>query len=312
MAEEYQSKRDKAIQKKAKESAHGAVNPLEKQARGIQMDQTAYQAPEFTRHPASVTVKAGARIRLFVSCSGVPTPQVRWRHNGSLVDGANGNMLVIPNARASHAGTYTAEAYNIAGIVTSRMVTVTVKAKDAEKDASVSLTPEQIEVVHGTEFAFLAQLKNCDGLKVTYQWYKDGKRIKDATSPILRISSAKQKYVGTYHVKVGTPEGPIESNRGKLVLKSLPLPVAPGKTDAADSPVSAADPVVAEDFFLAEDASLTEDTATKPAISGRDKILRKKRRVLEQMLEKTARTMTKPSARVYGFDKTKKTTRKAG
>jgi len=76
-------------------------------------------APAFTVQPQAETVVGGTTVVFSVAVSGAPTPSLQWKLNGAPVSGATGTRLVVSNATAANAGTYTCAASNSAGTATS-------------------------------------------------------------------------------------------------------------------------------------------------------------------------------------------------
>lgn len=151
--------------------------------------------PTITTQPASQTVAADATITLSVAVLANPAPTYQWRKNGTLVPGANGSTLTIPNAQAGDAGSYTVVVTNLAGLVTSAPAVVTVDA------AALGLTshPASQYVASGAT-ATLAVSANGSGL--TYQWQKDGAPLPGATSPTLALRNAGAATMGFYRAEV--------------------------------------------------------------------------------------------------------------
>lgn len=82
-------------------------------------------APAFTAHPQSATVAAGSTAILSVESSG-DLLRYQWRRNGTALPGATAAILRLPNVTPADAGTYTADAINLAGTVTSTPAILTV------------------------------------------------------------------------------------------------------------------------------------------------------------------------------------------
>jgi len=85
-------------------------------------------APNIIAQPADVTVTAGETATLTVGATGIPDPVYQWLQNGTNAPNpsANGATLVIPNAQAGDAATYSVTVSNSAGVVTSSTATLTV------------------------------------------------------------------------------------------------------------------------------------------------------------------------------------------
>jgi hypothetical protein len=151
--------------------------------------------PTITTQPASQTVAAGATVTLSVAVLANPAPTYQWRKNGTLVPGATGSTLTIPNAQAGDAGSYTVVISNLAGLVTSSPAVVTVDA------ARLGLTAHPVsQYVAAGATATLAVAANGSGL--TYQWQKDGAPLPGATSPTLVLRDAGAATMGFYRAEV--------------------------------------------------------------------------------------------------------------
>jgi hypothetical protein len=204
-------------------------------SRGLSMDDTAFRAPKITRQPAGLSFRPGGKVRLSVGASGLPQPKYRWFHNGAPVDGANGPVLVIPNARHSAAGTYSVEAFNMAGADMSRAVAVSLLPSEEEDLSSVDarIIPGKISVAPGVPFRFQIALTPEPKQEAQYQWFKDGNKIKGANGPTIHIGQAKEKYIGKYQAVVKIGSAVIETDIAELEF------VSPAQSIATPPPVSA-------------------------------------------------------------------------
>ena len=81
-------------------------------------------APVITRDPASVTINLGSSLILSVAATGSPAPTYQWQFNGASIPGANAATLVLTDAIAAQAGTYTVVVTNSGGTATSKSATV--------------------------------------------------------------------------------------------------------------------------------------------------------------------------------------------
>jgi hypothetical protein len=77
------------------------------------------QAPVITSQPQSTNVIAGNSATFAVSAIGVPTPEYRWRKNGTNIAGATNSSYSITSVATNDAGTYSVVVTNSAGSVTS-------------------------------------------------------------------------------------------------------------------------------------------------------------------------------------------------
>lgn len=84
-------------------------------------------APVATSQPASQTVPAGAQVTLSFGVRGTAPITYEWTRNGSVINGANGQRLVLEDVQPGTA-TYRVTASNAFGSITSDPATVTVTA----------------------------------------------------------------------------------------------------------------------------------------------------------------------------------------
>jgi pectate lyase len=84
--------------------------------------------PTITTQPASQTKNVGDGVTFTVVASGTAPFQYQWQKNGSDIAGANGPSLTLSNLQLSHAGDYSVEVSNDAGVATSDPASLTVSA----------------------------------------------------------------------------------------------------------------------------------------------------------------------------------------
>jgi PKD repeat protein len=99
-------------------------------------------APNILTNPVSMTVTAGTVATFSVVATGIPDPSYQWLLNGTNVINvtANNATLVISNALAGDAGTYSVIVSNIAGTLTSSNATLTVVGTAATASFTASPT----------------------------------------------------------------------------------------------------------------------------------------------------------------------------
>lgn len=86
------------------------------------------QLPAFTAQPGAQTVATGNTVVFSAAANGAPTPTFQWQRNGTPITGATSATLVVKQAGAADAGTYTCVATNIVGAVPSNAATLTLFA----------------------------------------------------------------------------------------------------------------------------------------------------------------------------------------
>ncbi len=95
-------------------------------------------APVFTQQPLAQTIAAGDSLILTANATGANRYQ--WRLNGNELPGETNASLLIRNATAAHAGTYTVVAVNPNGSATSNPAAVAVNNAGAGKGRLVNLS----------------------------------------------------------------------------------------------------------------------------------------------------------------------------
>ena len=83
-------------------------------------------AASILAQPATQSVASGSTVVFSVAASGAPAPSYQWRKDGVNISGATGPILIVPNATAAQAGSYSVAVTNSAGNVTSTAASLTV------------------------------------------------------------------------------------------------------------------------------------------------------------------------------------------
>ena len=76
--------------------------------------------------PATQSVASGSTVVFNIAASGTPAPSYQWRKDGVNISGATGPILIVPNATAAQAGSYSVAVTNSAGTVTSTAASLAV------------------------------------------------------------------------------------------------------------------------------------------------------------------------------------------
>ena len=87
---------------------------------------TVAYAPVITSLPTNVTVFVGRTAAIHVTACGVPPLRYQWSFNGTNLDGATGEWLVLTNIQFAGAGDYSVVVSNFADTATSSNVVLTV------------------------------------------------------------------------------------------------------------------------------------------------------------------------------------------
>ncbi len=97
--------------------------------------------PCITTQPAPQTTDRGDTVMLDVACAGSPPLKYQWRKDGSLITGAGGPSLVLPNVTASDSGTYSVTVTNVVGAAVSSDAILTVRDRPVP---SLTITPSLV------------------------------------------------------------------------------------------------------------------------------------------------------------------------
>lgn len=176
-------------------------------------------APSFAAQPQSTSVLTGGSLTLTASATGTPTPTYQWSKNGVAISGATSATLVISNAQASDAGTYTVAASNSASptpvVSTAAVVTVTPPATQGTAPAFVQ-SPLSQTVLAGATVAFNVTATGSPA--PTFQWRKDGVNIAGATKSSLILTGVTAANAGSYTVVASNGVANTTSAGGTLAL----------------------------------------------------------------------------------------------
>ncbi|MBL9167790.1 MAG: hypothetical protein JNN07_08615 [Verrucomicrobiales bacterium] len=173
------------------------------------------KAPEVAGEMVPVTVFAGTKVQVSSVICGSPSFSYQWyRSNGSLVAGANGAALVIPNAQVSDSGDYFVRVSNDYGTVDSELVTVTVEPASLPllEPLAASLTRYA-----GTKAVLAVTASGTPPF--TYQWQRNNADIPGATSARLTLDELTTAAAGDYRVIVKNPVGDTASSVSVLTVK---------------------------------------------------------------------------------------------
>lgn len=167
-------------------------------------------------------VPVGANVTMAGTVSGVPTPALQWRKNGTNLIGATSVSYFIVNAQASDSATYSLVASNSAGSVTNSM-TLTVSSGDVAPNIT---GPVDQTVVQSSNAMFSASVS---GLPIpTLQWRVNGTDISGATSSTLTVSNAQHSQNGfTYSLVASNNAGAVTNSAVLYVLVPVTISQQP-------------------------------------------------------------------------------------
>jgi len=174
-------------------------------------------APAISAQPVSITVTSGQNASFSVTASGSATLSYQWYKDGSALSGATSASLSLSAVTSANAGSYTVKVTNSGGNITSSAATLTVNA--AAVAPSISTQPTSLTVTSGQAASF--SVVAAGTAPFTYQWYKDGAQVINATSATLSLGNVSSGNAGSYTVKVTNSAGNITSAAATLTVNAL-------------------------------------------------------------------------------------------
>ncbi|HTR40081.1 MAG TPA: pectinesterase family protein [Pseudomonadales bacterium] len=163
--------------------------------------------------PANQTVVQTSNAVFSASVSGLPVPTLQWQVNGIDIPGATGSSLTLSNVIYSQNGfIYSLIANNSAGIATNSATLFVLVPP------SISQQPTNVSVVINSPATFNISARGVPG--VSYQWYKNGNPIPNATAASYTISRAQRNDSGNYSVVVSNSVGTVTSSNALLTVLS--------------------------------------------------------------------------------------------
>jgi len=179
--------------------------------------------PVLTSEPLDRVVPLGGRLELsaMATAAGGGSVSYQWRFNRAVLAGATNRTLVIAAVQSAHAGSYQVLAFNAAGAVTSREATVRL-------DLPITITqqPATQRVLSGAS-ALLTVVATSGNPPLSYQWYRNGRRLPSATEAFLAFSRVQEADQGIYVVRLADAVRTLDSAPAEVRLLAAPEMSAP-------------------------------------------------------------------------------------
>ena len=183
---------------------------------------------------ANQAAPVGSDVTLTATVSGIPTPALQWRKNGTNLVGATSASYFIANAQATDSGTYSLVASNAAGSVTNS-ATLTVSAANV---APVIVGPTDQTVVQSSNATFTTSVS---GLPLpTLQWRLSGADLPGQTNSSLTVSNVQYSQNGHEYSVVASNVAGLATNSATLFVL-VPAAISQQPTNlsvVAGSPVT--------------------------------------------------------------------------
>jgi len=166
--------------------------------------------------PESVTVSAGNPAVFNASIIGSAPLLIQWYQNGLLLPGANVTQLVISNAQAFNAGSYSFTVSNYLGTAISPPGSLMVLPA---KPVFV-VQPASTAALAGSNVTFTCQTKGtADNLyPTTYAWYFQNANLAGQTGPQLMLPAISAANGGAYYVVATNAYGSATSAVAELTV----------------------------------------------------------------------------------------------
>jgi hypothetical protein len=162
-----------------------------------------------TNQPAQQVVSLGGTATFSVGADGFPAPNYQWTFKGNYLTNQTGTSLVVSDVNTIKLGDYAAIAWNSFSAATSSVAKLLMYPS--------IYTPFAGETAIWGKPATLFVVALGSG-PLTYQWYKDGTAITDATNSTLDFASVQVSDGGFYSVVVSSPLGSVTNTAAQLVV----------------------------------------------------------------------------------------------
>lgn len=199
--------------------------------------------------PESFRGIAGSSYSLKVAVQGTSGSYTyQWYKDGTALAGETSSTLNFSALAESDAGNYTVVVSDGTSSVTSDTATVTVmpRLQISAQPASLSLTEGD-----GGELSVSASGYG----ELSYQWFKNGSAITNATASSIRFDKITSNDAGSYYVVVYDDNGSVMSNTANITVTAKPTQPVTKPTETATTEAATTQPATKP----------TETAATEPA-----------------------------------------------
>jgi len=166
--------------------------------------------PIITLQPHSVTNNAGGNAVFSVSATGTTLVNYQWTLNGTNLAGATSSMLTITNVAQGDLGSYAVAVSDALGTAISSNAVLSMYP-------NIHVPFSGAVTYWGKDSTFAVQAWGTGPL--SYQWFKDGIAILDATNQTLTLLSIQVTNAGFYSVVVSSALGSVTNAPGQVVVE---------------------------------------------------------------------------------------------
>jgi Leucine-rich repeat (LRR) protein len=171
--------------------------------------------PTITGQPADLTVIENQDAIFSVIATGTAPLSYQWWFSGTDIGGANFSTYVRTNAQAADAGPYSVVISNVAGVVTSAVVSLSVNIPPG-----ILIPPQSQTVLQNQDATFFVVAKGTSPR--SYQWRFNGANIAGATASMYVRSGAQTIDAGGYSVVITNVAGTATSAVATLTVNVPP------------------------------------------------------------------------------------------
>lgn len=207
--------------------------------------------------PESFRGIAGSSYSLKVAVQGTSGSYTyQWYKDGTALAGETSSTLNFSALAESDAGNYTVVVSDGTSSVTSDTATVTVmpRLEISAQPASLSLTEGD-----GGELSVTASGYG----ELSYQWFKNGSAITNATASSIRFDKITSNDAGSYYVVVYDDNGSFMSNTANITVTAKPTQPVTKPTETATTEAATTQPATKTTETAATEPATTQP-ATKP------------------------------------------------
>ena len=199
-------------------------------------------SPTITSQPQSVVVHAHDTASFSVTSSGTLPLSYQWSLNGTNIAGAILSSLTIANVAQNNFGTYAVVVTNGVGSVTSSNAILSMYP-------FIALPFAGAVTYWGKTATLSVQAWGTEPL--SYQWFKNGVALQNATNQTLTFASIQATNAGLYSVVVSNPLGSVTNAPAQVIVE-------PAGVSLGFCPALTISGVVGYSYIIQSAANLTD------------------------------------------------------
>jgi uncharacterized repeat protein (TIGR01451 family) len=167
--------------------------------------------PAVAVQPNGLEVIAGTNVTFQAAATGTAPLGYQWTFNNTALAGATAGTLLLIDVQPAQAGSYAVVVTNIAGSVTSSVISLTVLVPPA-----ITTQPSNQTAVVGTSTSFSVTATGTASL--VYQWAFDGTNLAGVTADTLLLTNVQPNQAGSYIVLITNAAGFVTSSVASLIV----------------------------------------------------------------------------------------------